>query len=401
MTDMGKSSYINTLTAPIDVDIRILSTSSDGSKFIGSIKTKPSGPQKFPVGPTPDDVKRINSSIQALIEQISANIGLDHAYHGEYTEIANKGRFAFISTFYHTELRKIIREILGSRATIEISSDNYLIPWEWLYDEPAGSKADPKLFWGMRHILSRNLILDDNEGDYSNLKPPRLQFPPEVGLIYYKDKDLKYIVENELEMLHNLAEQQQIILIPLGELDSDKHDEELARIRQFFNRENLQVIHFACHAPREAYDEPFLLVSNHFAVTLEELEGLEFRIKSHALLILNACLTGTVNPLSIMSNWAIFFSRKGAKGIVATEFEVPDWFAAEFITEVYKYLLQGKTIGQAILVARQHFLKLGNPLGLAYSLYAPPSLYIVEPQDITPSLLTVTEPSTMQDAPST
>jgi CHAT domain-containing protein len=173
----------------------------------------------------------------------------------------------------------------------------------------------------------------------------------------------------------------------------NKHDEELARIRQFFGKENLQVIHLACHAPRGADDEPCLLVSNQFAITLEELEGLEFRVRSHALIILNACLTGTINPLSTMSNWAIFFKRKGAKGVVATEFEVPDWFAAEFITEVYKYLLQGKTIGEAMLVARQQFLEQGNPLGLAYSLYAPPSLRIVEPQHAAPLPLNVTRPA--------
>ncbi|HYT45307.1 MAG TPA: hypothetical protein VEP90_23470, partial [Methylomirabilota bacterium] len=226
---MGKSSYINTSSEPIDVDIRISSTSRDGSKYTGRIKTKLSGPEPFPVGLTPDDVKNINSRIQALIEQISTNIGEDHVYHGDYTEIVKKGRFAFTGTFNHQNLRDNLRAILESSATIEISSDNYFIPWEWVYDEPAGTKADPQLFWGIRHIISRNLLLDDNEGDYSNLKSSLVQIPPEVGLIYYRDNDLKYIVENELEMLSNLAKQQQIILIPLPELDSNKHDEELAR----------------------------------------------------------------------------------------------------------------------------------------------------------------------------
>jgi hypothetical protein len=83
-----------------------------------------------------------------------------------------------------------------------------------------------------------------------------------------------------------------------------------------------------------------------------------------------------MNPL-YTSNWAALFWERGARGVLATEFRVPDWFAASFIEELYPRFLSGESIGESLLAVRQHFWnQKRNPLGLAYALYSSPSIRI-------------------------
>jgi CHAT domain-containing protein len=97
-------------------------------------------------------------------------------------------------------------------------------------------------------------------------------------------------------------------------------------------------------------------------------------IDGHPLVILNACRTGNNNPL-YTSFFAGAFLKFGARGVVATECEVPDDFAAEFAEQLYQHLLAGRSLGESLLSARQFFLtERNNPSGLLYSLYASPSL---------------------------
>jgi len=64
--------------------------------------------------------------------------------------------------------------------------------------------------------------------------------------------------------------------------------------------------------------------------------------------------------------------------VLATDFHIPDDFAAAFSKELYQHLLSGKPIGEALLVTRHYFWeKQCNPLGLAYALYSSPFIRIV------------------------
>ncbi len=124
-------------------------------------------------------------------------------------------------------------------------------------------------------------------------------------------------------------------------------------------------------------DQSYLLVSDEFPITIEEFRGREFDIKHKPFVILNACLTGTISPL-YTSNWAALFWERGARGVLATEFHVPDSFAAVFTEELYEHFLSGEPIGKALLATRHHFWRAQhNPLGLAYALYSSPSIRIV------------------------
>src|SRR5947209_13809310 len=70
--------------------------------------------------------------------------------------------------------------------------------------------------------------------------------------------------------------------------------------------------------------------------------------------------------------------ERGARGVLATDFQVPDWFGAAFSEVLYQHLLSGMPIGETLLTTRRQFwTQQRNPLGLAYALYSPPSIKFV------------------------
>src|SRR5207248_4127330 len=142
--------------------------------------------------------------------------------------------------------------------------------------------------------------------------------------------------------LQELQRQNRILLLLLRSLNADQRDEELEYLGHFLSEENLQIVHLACHAgEKKPVSQSYLLISNGFLITLEDFVVREFKVKFNPFIILNACLTGTISPL-YTSNWASLFWEHGARGVLATDFHVPDEFAADFAEELYKHLLSGK-----------------------------------------------------------
>jgi hypothetical protein len=329
----------------------------------------------FPIHMTQQDIRDLNTELQKEIENVSYHFELDTSglaeRHKALSQLAYKGNFAFKKIFAKGTPRDIVHEALQGRAIIQVTSENFFIPWELLYDGPLGEQVDASHFWGMQYIISRTLIREARPGDFM---PPTIPLRPRVGLIAYHHLD--HVVAKEIPTLQKLAQQQQIELLALRPLNFSQRDKELTDFGHFLS-EDLQIVHLACHAyKKDLSSESHLLVSDEFAISMEDFEVQEFEIAHKPLVLLNACLSGTLSPLHT-SNWATLFWKCGARGVLATEFHVPDWFAAAFIEELYNQLLSKKPIGEALLATRNHFWQQQhNPLGLGYALYSRPSIRI-------------------------
>ena len=192
---------------------------------------------------------------------------------------------------------------------------------------------------------------------------------PQVGLVTCNE--LKYVIEKEVPILQNLDQQKQIALSLLHFLDSKNRSTELEEFGHFLAKE-LQILHLACHAyASNPLNFSYLRISDRFDISMQDFYAQEFKMTCNPFVILNACHTGAISPL-YTSNWATLFWKYGARGVLATEFSVPDRFAAVFIALLYKYLLSGVPVGAALRVTRDRFWKeQRNPLGLAYTLYSP------------------------------
>ena len=335
----------------------------------------------FPINVTPRDVEAINSELQQAIEEVSTCFNesdgtIDDTFDDTLAELARKGKWAFNEIFQQGKPREIISNALKVGKTIQFTSQNFFLPWELLYDGRLNVETDVTCFWGMRHIVTRQLKIENPH--LGQIDFPEIASSPHVGLI--ADTDLEYIKKEEYPTLKEFHRNNQIDLSHLGSMNSrdrDQHDKELKKLHRFFHK-NMQITHLACHAEvnKKNISESFLRVSNNFEISISDFVVGEFDIKHRPLIILNACLTGIINPLH-SCNWVIEFIKHGARGVLATEFHVPDWFAAVFIKELYNSFLSGVPIGEALTTTRRLIWNdKHNPLGLAYALYSSPSIRI-------------------------
>jgi CHAT domain-containing protein len=356
----------------VQVQIRIF---SNGSEYIADVSTNLDKWYRFRIGLKQHDIEELNSELQLAVEKVSNEIETSGTCDESLSLLAQKGSYAFKRIFAEGIPRDIISKALKTGVTIQFTSEDFFIPWELLYDGPVGGQVDISRFWGIQHIVSRALIQEAQPGDEES---PTIQtICPQVGLIACHE--LEHVFKKEIPALQELHRQNRIILLPLRRLNALQRNEELVYLGHFLQDEQLQIVHLACHAQeKKPRNQSYLLVSDEFAVSIEDFFVRDFKIKHHPFVILNACLTGTISPL-YTSNWAALFWERGARGVLATEFHVPDSFAAAFTEELYNHFLSGKPIGEALLDTRRYFWEQqSNPLGLAYALYSSPSIRIAK-----------------------
>jgi len=355
---------------PVQIQMSIF---QNGSDYIAYISADGGMFHRFRIGLKPQDVDELNLELQTTIEQVASSFGEQVAYYAALLRLAHKGNFAFKRIFAEGIPREIVSKALQIGTTIQITSQDFFIPWELLYNDSMTGQVDASHFWGMRYIVSRSLIQEARPGEF--LSPIIQSVRPHIGLIACSE--LEHVVGKEIPALKSLDEQKHISLLLLRPLKIDQRYEELEYLSRFLGEE-LEIVHLACHArEKKPKSQSYLLISDNFDISIEDFGVQEFIIKHNPFVILNACLTGTNSPL-YTSNWAALFWERGARGVLATELHVPDWFAAAFTEELYKHFLSGKPIGEALLATRRHFWKeQQNPLGLAYALYSSPSIRIV------------------------
>jgi hypothetical protein len=96
--------------------------------------------------------------------------------------------------------------------------------------------------------------------------------------------------------------------------------------------------------------------------------SIDERFLSEPLVILNMCESAQVTP-SLVDSFIHFFLDRGALSVLGTECPMTIEFAHPFAEKFLHDLLAGSQAGQALLNARRHFMKINNPLGLAYTLF--------------------------------
>jgi hypothetical protein len=360
---------------PIDINMSIL---SHGNEYEAILLASGMGPQIFPISLTHHQIEELNMTLRQAIEGVRRSSRDDGASDEVLLQLANAGKSAFKTLFKHGMpiLSKVL-ELTHTEepTTIEIASKDFFLPWELLYDGPL-DEVDVSCFWGMQYIVSRTIIQNQRPGA---LVSPLIQSPcPKVGLITCSEDVLEYVTRKEVPMLQRLGQQGQILLLPLRPLDTNQRHKELAHLVHFLGGEELQIVHLACHAFEQRPSiHSYLDVANHFRISREDFRAREVTVRHNPLVILNACFTGIVDSLCI-SGWAAESWESGARGVVATEFQVSDWFAAAFAEKLYEHLLSGEPLGESLWATRLHFWKeQKNPLGLAHALYAPLALRII------------------------
>jgi hypothetical protein len=364
---------------PVDIQLRIY---REGARYGADIFAV-GQMQRVPIEMSPQDLVALNKQLQEVVSEVaSENVEGWTPTFAEIEEqlspLAEAGHFAFKQVFGHHDALAVIQELLalGQKISIQVASEDFFLPWELLYPISPEEAFSYEHFWGMNYIISRVIVQAARPGAFVS---PVISVAPraKLGLLTYSG--LPCVADKEIPFFEKLAQDGKITLFKLRGLDPGKKREEFKEFKSFWEGA-LNLAHFACHAFYED-DMPNLsriLLSDEFPISLQDMEVFGITISGHPLIIMNTCETGNLNPL-YTSHFAAAFLKYGARGVVVTECAVPDSFAADFAEQLYDHLLAWKPLGESLLATRRHFLeKYHNPSGLLYSMYAPPSIRLVE-----------------------
>jgi hypothetical protein len=360
---------------PVPLNIRIFWVPSE-NRYKAEIKGR-----RVPIAMTPEDLRVLNEALASAAARVSKSIGsdlkVDTAVAGDaLSELAHEGNNAFHMIFQDPIASSAIRDLINRQDTlaIEVQSENFFLPWELLYD------GDPtvvryKNFWGLRYIIARCIVRDMTSRGVP--RPDLVTFGvPSIAL--QTDKSLKYVMSEEIPYFEGLSRNARIHLLKLRDLDPKNKAQDSKYFASYCHSKAVQISHFACHAQyvEKPRHHSYLKLSNDFCLSLRDIRNLQLELAGYPLVFLNACETGLRNPLQTLDFVSLFLSI-GARGVIVTEADIPDRFAAQFVKHFYQSFLEGEGIGHCLLETRRHFLEeYDNPLGLIYGFYGDPSLHI-------------------------
>lgn len=209
----------------------------------------------------------------------------------------------------------------------------------------------PSGFWGFRHYLGLPLSL---EGKLDAPATIPYHDRPQVLMGEYVDFEK---VAAHIDRLDDLP----IELNPLSDLGKL-----LSAMKG-----SSHLLYFYCHGGL-LREKPFLQIGRKGSPgDLEPAAFLAKRIRwlqdPHPLVILNGCHTSAVEPLGALSLLRSFLVFARASGLIGTEITIFEELATEFGEELFRRLVAGQTVGEAVRGARLKLLRQGNPLGLVYT----------------------------------
>ena len=257
------------------------------------------------------------------------------------------------------KLRKQFWDRQDRITQLTILTENDIVPWELLYPlDPGHDKG----FLVEQFPVTRG-IFDRVPTGQLRLRPAEFVLPdgspPEAG--------------QEVDAMRALFGPQAAggdIVRELGPLNS------------LLERADFGLLHFACHNNFDpANGASITLGEARFSPTLLTTAEINRAFSAHApLVFVNACRSsGLAVSYNGMDGFARKFLTAGASTFIGSLWAVVDETACEFASTLYRCLLDGATLGDAVFLARRAAAeKPGDPSWLAYSVYGDPRATVVK-----------------------
>ena len=220
------------VTAPIppldyqryQVDVQI-SIWRRGDRYTAYIQSEGGNPYQVPIDLTPQEVQALNSDLQ---QAVSKGMLID-ATDTCLRELAEKGNAAYKQLFKDEAARRTMQSALklaSKGGVIQITSDDFALPWDLLYDHDVTSPLSFERFWGMRYIVSRVRVVRSRPTDFA---PPTISTSrPKLGLL--DRRQVGAVANKEMPFFSGLHGQGRIRLLKLRPLDQHKR---LAEMKTF------------------------------------------------------------------------------------------------------------------------------------------------------------------------
>lgn len=255
------------------------------------------------------------------------------------------------------ELKEIWTERIKDKVkSIMIISDEPWIPWEIVkpfYETDTGEIQEDDFLCG-KYMLTRWIAGP----------PPPSQIRIGQGALIAPVVDELPNVEREVSFLKS----------SLGVVKDI--EPRLLEVRNLLKTGGYQLIHFACHGSfdPEEHEQSVVYLQDGDKLKSRDIAGARRNFgRDRPFVFLNACQTARADfSLVGIGSWADKFVNARAGGFLGSSWEVDDELAYRFSRAFYSGLLEGKTLGEAMLGARLEARKELDPTWLAYTLYADP-----------------------------
>jgi molecular chaperone DnaK len=150
---------------------------------------------------------------------------------------------------------------------------------------------------------------------------------------------------------------------------------ELMPLLQLISEGSFGLLHFACHNRFDPHDGSSIRLDSPFTPTFLAIAASDQTLTSAApVVFINACRSiGEVPSYNQLDGWAEKFLHAGAAAFIGSLWDVCDGTAREFAQELYRRLVAGEPLGDAVMAARREVAaEPGDPTWLAYAVYGDP-----------------------------
>jgi hypothetical protein len=279
----------------------------------------------------------------------------------------------------------------------------FVFPWALVYDGAIPRKAyelpDLEGFWGVRYCIEQqlpNVVKADDQ-------PLLLQAQLQMGFMLW---DQFRNVEDQKQLMQQLVQRSagrlEVSTPPINDADAcydlmaqgdaqflyfythgyTRHrqadigvgsdlDAFLARYEALAAdspvRETYKLLYEAIKKGQFEPDRSWIELT-YGKLYLDELYDSVDELPGTPFVMLNMCESAQLTP-SLSDSFFHFFLNRGARAVIGTECPMTVEFAHPFAARFLDDVFSGRPVGDALLDARRHFLKLNNPLGLAYTLF--------------------------------
>lgn len=344
---------------------------------------------------------------------LAANVdGVDSEYQDQLAKLADFGSQLWTLLFRlnpQSALYKIGQWIEetppadGSSIEVSITGNaaDFVFPWALLYDRELSDQAPAceQGFWGLRYVIEQRITV-------RTAPEQPIPVPPlELGLLMWRFKQAK----EQAAFLADLLSQAKATLAqgsPIMELatarkylqncagnilyffthghtqlpDADRYGFTEADFVALYERlettsplkEDWKYVYEKIKSRQYESDRSWIEVGRSAdtdgCLYLQDLYSGIHTLAGRPIVILNMCESAQVTP-SLSFSFIHFFLTRGARAVVGTECSMRPLYADYVGRQMIQALLQGDSVGTALLSIRQESVRRKNPLGLAYNVF--------------------------------
>jgi len=339
--------------------VNIEGTTTNGKGKVFYDGEPPETPQKEERLP---NLLRVVDSIYTDVLKILARAG-----RGLFVNLFDSGGGSKEAVQAASRFGQALRDLSSRRGLrIQVLSDDFVIPWNLLFDGDHQGAISPSDFWGFKHVIEEipSSSRDQRIGESIEVGQDALPIAMNLNRV----GTLRVLTEPQSKRLRQWAP-------AVGVIERFTENEVLDALSGKTPQGKLE--YFFCHAGVEGnsqghFDQSYLgLTSSANGLTLEDIKfaTVNRTFQSRPVVFLNACESAKMDG-RFYDGFVPRLLAMGACAVIGSDCDIPSLFGAHFGIRFLEGFLKSGTVGEVLLSVRKTLLDdYHNPLGLIYRVF--------------------------------